>query len=160
MPTIFRKTVKGLAEVETRVHRLAPRVRSMLILVDGKRDADELMAMVAQQSHEELSLLQAHGFIESVGETLPASTLAPVQPAARAAPVGKKPGVDFIKSRQLAVRALHDALGPPAATLAQRVERATSAQELRPLLQHAVQLVVAARGREAAEVFAAKLPSI
>jgi WD40 repeat protein len=39
MPTIYRKTAKGQSEIETRVHRLAPRFRSLLILVDGRRIA-------------------------------------------------------------------------------------------------------------------------
>ena len=38
MSIIFRKTAKGISEIETREHRLTPRVRNALILVDGRRD--------------------------------------------------------------------------------------------------------------------------
>lgn len=70
MPLIYRKTPKGTAEIETRVYGLRPRVRSTLILVNGKRDVDDLCALVAQPSEDLLSDLAAAGFIEAVGETI------------------------------------------------------------------------------------------
>ena len=39
MATIYRKTAKGVREIETRATKLAPRFRSLLILVDGKSRA-------------------------------------------------------------------------------------------------------------------------
>jgi hypothetical protein len=70
MPLIYRKTPKGVAEIETRAHRLSPRVRSTLILVNGKRDVDDVRALVAQPAEETLSRLAEQGFIEAVGETV------------------------------------------------------------------------------------------
>ena len=48
MATIFRKTEKGQREIETRALKLAPRFRSALILVDGRRSDAELIAMMPQ----------------------------------------------------------------------------------------------------------------
>ncbi|MES2832155.1 MAG: hypothetical protein V4695_09195 [Pseudomonadota bacterium] len=45
--TIFDKTAKGREEIATRQHHIAPRLRTLLLLVDGKRDVVELMAKVA-----------------------------------------------------------------------------------------------------------------
>ena len=70
MPLIYRKTPKGTAEIETRSHGLGMRVRSMLILVNGKRDVDDLSALVARPTEAELLALAAAGYIEAVGETL------------------------------------------------------------------------------------------
>ena len=42
MAFVYRKTPKGLVEIETRAHRLAPRLRGALILVDGRKSDDEL----------------------------------------------------------------------------------------------------------------------
>ncbi len=70
MPLIYRKTPKGTAEIETRAHGLGLRVRSTLILVNGKRDVDDVCALVAQPAEDTLKDLAAQGFIEAVGETI------------------------------------------------------------------------------------------
>ena len=153
MPTIFRKTAKGLSEIETRANRLPPRLRSMLILVDGKRDAGDLKRLVAQQADETLLALAEQGFIEAVGETLDRLDRLDKQgtPAS-------KPSVDLLAVRRHAARALKEELGPSARLLVIRIERSRSAEELKPLLSQAVQLVVAARGRTAAAAFATRMP--
>ena len=153
MPIIFRKTAKGAAEIETRAHRLPPRMRSTLILVDGKRDAEDLRALVTQQADELLNALLEQGFVEAVGETV-----RPLDAPAAAPPPSPAPVVDVTPLRKLVVRALNDELGPSAEGLAIRIEKVRTVEELRPLMSQAVQLVVAARGRAAAEAFAARLP--
>lgn len=162
MPIIFRKTAKGLSEIETRANRLPPRLRSTLILVDGKRDADDLKLLISQQPEETLQSLADQGFIEAVGETLSASPRAaptPTPAAPAPAPAVPKPGLDFPTRRRQIVRALSDELGPAAESLAIRIERAGNSDELRPLVAQAVGLVQAARGRAASVAFAARLPS-
>ncbi len=161
MPTIFRKTAKGLAEIDTRAHRLPPRSRSMLILVDGKRDVEDLKALVTVQAEECLQALSEQGFIEAVGETVrnaPAPAVAaPAPPAYGASPATSVADVDGL--RRAAVRALNDALGPGAETLAMRLERARTLEELRPLLAQGAKLMAAARGQAAAAAFAERFPS-
>ena len=159
MPIIFRKTAKGVAEIETRAHRLTPRMRSTLIMVDGKRDAEDLRALVAQQADELLGALEQQGFIEAVGETLRTPAAAA---SAGAALVAREPtpALSIESARRIAVRTLNDELGPAAQTMAIRIERTRSLDELRPLLEQAVALVVSARGRVAGEAFAQRLPSL
>ncbi len=41
MAIVYRMTAKGVAEIETQAHRLLPRLRSALILVDGKKSDGE-----------------------------------------------------------------------------------------------------------------------
>jgi hypothetical protein len=67
--TVFDKTGKGREEIATRGHHLAPRLRTLLLLVDGKRDTDELMAKVGGLGLDQkalVDLLEA-GFIEVGG---------------------------------------------------------------------------------------------
>lgn len=67
--TVFDKTEKGREEIATRSHHLAPRLRTLLLLVDGKRDTDELMAKVGGLGLDQkalVDLLEA-GFIEVGG---------------------------------------------------------------------------------------------
>jgi len=173
MPIIFRKTAKGVAEIGTRAHRLTPRMRNTLILVDGKRDADDLKALITQQVEETLQSLAEQGFIEAVGETVrspasapapapaPAPTPAPAPPAAAARPAAAsaKPGPDFENLRRTSVRALNESLGPSAASLAIRMERARNLEELQALMGQASKLIGAARGQAAAEAYAARFPA-
>jgi hypothetical protein len=158
MPIIFRKTAKGVTEIETRAHRLAPRLRSALIMVDGKRSDADLRPLITQQPDETLAALAEQGFIEIVAA---APAMAPLPRAAvPPAAVPVRPALDFETRRRAAVRGLNDLLGPAAETLAIRMERARSAEELRPLLATAVQLVANARGRSAADDYAARFPDL
>jgi hypothetical protein len=179
MSTIFRKTAKGVAEIETRAHRLSPRMRSLLILVDGKRDSEDLKQFVAQQAEESLKTLLEQGFIEAVGETVRSAAVAVAEPApayagyagyaasgggpASEPPVDlsslRKAAGDLLALRKAAVRALADQLGPSADSLSVRMEKAKTLAELQPLLGQAAQLVLAARGRAAAEAYAERFPS-
>ncbi len=184
MPIIFRKTAKGLAEIETRANRLVPRMRSCLILVNGKRDVDDLKLLVTLHTDETWQALAEQGFIEAVGETVgvaaPAASFA-VTPAPAPAPAGAsapapalppasapapapaavpRPAIDLADLRRQVVRALHEQLGPSAASLATRIEKSRSAEDLKPLVSQAVHLVAAARGRTAADAFATRMPML
>lgn len=58
MYKIFDKTDKGRDEIATRENRLPPRLRTLLLLVDGKREAVELMTKVAGLGLNEKSLVE------------------------------------------------------------------------------------------------------
>ncbi|MDD3483864.1 hypothetical protein [Azovibrio restrictus] len=68
MGVVFRKTPKGLEEIQHRQGGLNPRIRRLLILVDGQRSVEELRAMVVMDdlSHA-LGLLEEEGHIEVAG---------------------------------------------------------------------------------------------
>lgn len=154
MPSIFRKSAKGATEIETRAHRLVPRLRAMLILVDGKRSDLELAQLMPQHAADTLAALLDQGFVELVAAPTPvAAATAPAAPVPPPAP-------SFDDLRRSVVRALHDAMGPAAETLALRIERTHNLDELRALLPQAVQGVGNMRGRGAAEAFAARFSAL
>lgn len=66
MATTYRKTAKGQAEIETRVNRLAQRLRMALIMVDGRRSDEELARLIPAEAIEVLSILLEAGYIEAV----------------------------------------------------------------------------------------------
>ena len=150
MASIFRKTAKGLAEIETRAHRLPPRLRSALIVVDGKRDEEALSKLVLQDPALTLQTLLEAGFIE-VFDTVPTPSPRPaaVAPPARTAPAPAAPS-GFDQTRRDAVRALTDLIGPMGEALAIKMEKTRSLDELRPLLTVAMQVIANTRGRQAA----------
>lgn len=152
MATTYRKTPKGFAEVETRAHRLTPRVRNTLILLDGVRTLDDLRAMVNQGLDENIQALLDGEFIE------PALVPERHRPAPRAEPppppkAPEAPGADFLAVRREVVRVVNELLGPVAESVAIKMERVKSAAELRPLLATAAQLIQTVRGAQAAQAF-------
>ena len=151
MPLIYRKTAKGLSEIETRANRLPPRLRSALIVVDGKRNLAELRPLILQPD-ETLAALAEQGFIEAIREVAPPPPPPAAAPAAAAGAAGNPN--DFEQTRRAAVRALNDLLGPAAESLAIKIEKARNLAELTPLLTQAAQSVANMRGRGAAEACA------
>ncbi len=158
MATIYRKTAKGHSEIETRAHRLSPRLRSALILIDGRRSDDEVRKLIPQQAEETLQLLVEQGFIEIIGITqdAPRAPQAAARPAEAAPPAAAAPSApaapprDFATTRTQAVRLFTDMVGPMAEALALKMERARSPDELRPLVQTAQRIIGNARGGQAA----------
>jgi hypothetical protein len=65
MDTIYRKTERGVLEMATREQRLATRLRSALILIDGKRVLRELQALLGPCHEDALRALEDLGLIES-----------------------------------------------------------------------------------------------
>ena len=151
LDTLFRKTAKGVDEIQTRMYRLQPRLRSALILVDGRRRGQELRPLILSEPEATLRTLAEQGFIE------PTEPPAPLQPAPLAAQTpAVTAGESFEAQRRVAVRLLNDLLGPAAETLAIRMERARNLEEWRPHLAAAVQAIGNLRGIAAAEAFAAR----
>jgi hypothetical protein len=162
MATTYRKSSKGVAEIETRAHRLAPRMRSALIVVDGRRNATELHKLIPQQAEETLAALLEQGFIEVVaGSPVAAPAPAPAAtPALAARPEPRPAAGDFETRRRDAVRRLTDVVGPMGEALAMRMERCRSADELRPLLALAAQIIANTRGQQAAADFSARFSDL
>jgi hypothetical protein len=65
MAVVFTKTPKGYGEIERRGGGLTPRVRRVLIFVDGKRSVDDLRPMInADDLTHTLGVLEEEGYIE------------------------------------------------------------------------------------------------
>lgn len=150
MATIYRKTDKGQTEIETRLFRLLPRMRTALILVDGRRSDSELAKLIPGDPVSTLQSLLADGFIEV--QAVVEQRSAPRAPVAQE-PHGRGPGVHssaFGQRRREAIRALNDLLGPDAEPLAIRMEKCHDWSHLLPVLQAAQQAVRNTRGAAAA----------
>jgi hypothetical protein len=146
---VYCKTDKGQSEIQTRAHRLAPRARQALILVDGKRDEDMLSSLIPGEAVHILGDLLSEGFIEVTHE-LP-------MVASRPSAVSQTPRApSFDAMRRDIVRALTDSLGPAAEPTAIRIEKTKSMADLGPAIGQAVQLVRAIRGDSAANAFASR----
>ena len=74
---IYHKTPKGAQAIANRQSGLSPKLRSLLIMVDGKRAYPELTALTtaAGDCEQMLSQLAQDGLIEPAGGTLPVSAV-------------------------------------------------------------------------------------
>lgn len=165
MVTVYRKSAKGQLEIETRVNKLHPRLRTVLILVDGRRNDDELRALIQVDADATLLRLIEGGYIE-VATGVPAAPANPASPgqrpaaaaaapmAAKVAPAADAGGAAPAERRRQAVRYLTDRLGPLAETAALRIEKARNPDEERAALEHGQRLLQTARGSNAAAEFA------
>ncbi|MCW7541779.1 hypothetical protein OOT46_28685 [Aquabacterium sp. A7-Y] len=152
MGTLYRKTEKGQAEIATRQNHLAQKLRSGLIVVDGKRSEAELMRLIPQHPEEVIETLLAEGYIEIVGPSAQRSS--PSRSAAADTPPAPHPlGRPVEQLRSRAVRFIGEQLGPLADQLATRMEKARSWDELQPLLLTAHRILADNRGGATAEAF-------
>jgi hypothetical protein len=162
MSIVYRKTAKGQSEIATRAHRLPPRLRGALILVDGGRTDADLLRLIPTEGRATLEHLVAEGFIEAavtLSDRTPAArpdepARTPQRPADAAGAGRKEPSVDTL--RRDAVRMLNEQLGPAAESLAMKIERAKTMPELKPLLVLAAQTLRGFRGSAVADAFSAR----
>jgi hypothetical protein len=116
LQAVLAKTDKGVEEIETRKHRLEQKLRTILIVVNGKSTAGELVKQFEQQGDigPLLERLLAEGYIrEAVAAT----------------------GADFKALRAELAREVNDALGPPGDALAIGIEECGSLEELRAFVK-------------------------
>jgi len=157
MNVIYRKTEHGTQEVAARKAKLAPRVRTMLILVDGITP-EEMLKREAQQvgaPADFLEQLVGLGLIESTQ----AAPRAPAAPAAPDAPGGGS-AVEFQRFRDAQAfmnTTLVDALGIKSFFFTLKLERAATVADLRELAGPYLELMAKASGKEQAAVLGRRL---
>lgn len=148
--TLFGKTVAGREALTTRPAGLGPRLRSLLIMVDGKRNLAEFEKLTGGEGTATSSLteLLACGWIEVVGaDGLPKAVAAPAAPVAESTelqpavlqplPVEVAAAVTtlpFSDARRQVVRFINDQLGPMGETLAIRAEGCKTPVDLQAAL--------------------------
>jgi len=156
MATVYRKTAKGQREIETRENRLAPRLRTALILIDGRRDSDDLAKLFAAEAAATLQSLLGEGYIEAIGSSAAPRPAAGARADVAAEPPPAAPAANpraFEQRRREAVRHLTDRVGPMGEAVAIRIEKCTGWDELLPVLQLAQQVLRNTRGAGAAAEF-------
>lgn len=157
MPSALAKTEAGVAEIRARSHALPRHARTLLVLVDGTRSADQLLSMVQGASPADLALLLDAGLVaETSRARAPAAPVAP--PAAEAAAPGT---ADASSGEGLSYRELYDSLNALAKEqlglfkgyrFALEIEKASGIEELRQVAQHLVEEVERAKGESAAQM--------
>ena len=168
MSGVFIKTQKGQEEMTAKTGGLSPRVRRVLIFIDGKRTIDELRDMLrADDLQNTLGSLEEAGYIElltSISAKPNASATAGTSASITA--FGPLPdGLDPLRlqqSRNFMLNTLKTFVGALGmSSLLDRIESANGHPELRTLYDewyHAI--VMSSQGRREAETLRTKLLQI
>lgn len=149
---IYHKSAKGVEAIATRQHGLGPKLRSTLILVDGKRGFDELARLSTTPGDVDLLLGQLldQGFIEP-GAVAAASGAAPEAAAATAR------GISLSDAQRYASRRLFDLLGPSSEPACLRIEAARNTRDFQSAIKLAEVMVSDVRSGKVAADFAADM---
>jgi hypothetical protein len=155
----YSKTTKGIEEIAKRTVGLNPRVRQLLILVDGKRNAVDLAKLLPEAQVELwLDQLISDGFIQSSDFKEPAKPSNPNFAAYTSQSNLSEPSVKA-KAKHVA-RMLIETLGSNADDFALRIERCNSIDELRELVPQVLAVVESVAGEQAMANFVRKIGDI
>lgn len=165
--TIFDKTDKGREEIATRKFQLPPRLRSLLVMIDGKQSADDLLQKVVGigLSAESITELVNNGFIQQIAA--PAAASVAVEPAPAITPE-QTPGNEapltganqFQAVYQFYTETIKSTIGLRGYGLQLKVEKAGSIEELRELREPYLEAVLKAKGNEMAQSVRARLDQL
>jgi hypothetical protein len=167
MGVVFAKTPKGHDEIATKAGGLSPRVRRLLIFVDGKRSVEELRSMLpADDLQHTLGMLEEEGYIEfhdiagiPPGAANPAN-LPPI--TAFSELPGSPDPVRLQQARNFMINTLNAFVGAlGTSSLLDRLENAAGHLELRALYDEWYHSIVMSRdGKREAESLRGKLLNV
>jgi hypothetical protein len=174
---IFDKTDKGREEIATRKYHLASRLRTLLLLFDGKHTADDVLAKVSGLglSAESIAELLHDGFLHALPTPEPepapqlfsvaASDAAIAESAAppseshagRVMPTGES---QFEAIYHFYTETIKSTIGLRGYALQLKVERAGSIEEFRALRQPYLEAILKAKGVEIAKGLKLRLDEV
>lgn len=165
--TIFDKTEKGREEITTRKYQLAPRLRTLLVMIDGKQSADDLLQKVGGLGldKESVAELLENGFIHVIAASAPA----PVSEVIAGAPIQEPPSQNipllnnasqFQALYQFYTETIKSMIGLRGYSLQLKVEKASSVEDFRELRQPYFEAVLKAKGNEIAQSLGSRLDQL
>ena len=166
---VFDKTSKGQEEIATRKHGLPSRLRSLLVLIDGKTSVEGLVKKVAGLglSEESIAELLEHEFIAPHDGVMPVQAAAAPDVLPPSAPADP-PKATVLPEGQSQFEALYhfytttikSTLGLRGFTMQMKVERCASIDDFRALREAYVEAVQKSKGDEMARSLAARLEQL
>ena len=156
---IYLKTPAGSEAIANRQSGLTPRLRSLLIMVDGKRSFADLSALTGE-CEALLGQLVQDGMIAPVGAALAASP-AQAGPESRSGVTASAPvtAVSLPEAKRFTSRLLVDMLGPSSEMLCMKIESAGNLVDFVSAVKRARDVVRDVKGAAAAERFVAQVES-
>jgi hypothetical protein len=155
---IYHKTSLGAEAIANRHSGLSPRLRPLLIMVDGKRSFAELTALstVIGDCEQLLSQLAQDGLIAPEGGYTVDIDMAELQPE-ETVPAPLAVATSLADAKRFASRLLVETLGPTADVLCMKVEATGNLAEFVGAVKRARDVLRDAKGAAAAERFVAQV---
>lgn len=161
MGVVFVKTPKGRDEITNKCGDLTPRVRRVLIFIDGKRSVDDLRGMLQSDDLQHtLGILEEDGYIEVIAGT---NDDKPLPSVTAFVPLPATPDpIRLQQSRNFMVNTLNAFVGAlGTSSLLERIEHAEGHTGLRELYDEWYHTIVMSReGKREAEALRTKLLQI
>ena len=175
---IYDKTDKGRNEIATRSQQLAPRLRTLLLLIDGRRSEQELLANVAGLglteaalaellAQEYIVLSRSYATLPAIADTImPLATAPAVIGSVAGTPQATEPVVSMDAAQRYRsvynfyTKTIKSTIGLRGFTLQMKVEKAGTIGELRELRQPYLDAVLKAKGDAVADDLRAQLDQL
>jgi len=179
---IYDKTDKGRTEIATRSQHLAPRLRTLLLLIDGRRSEQELLANVAGLgltdaalaellAQEYIVLSRSYATLPAIADAIMPLATAPVVIGSVPDPVAggvqaTEPAVSMDAAQRYQsvynfyTKTIKSTIGLRGFTLQMKVEKAGTIDELRALRQPYLDAVLKAKGDAVADELRAQLDQL
>jgi hypothetical protein len=153
-PEIFVKTDAGTEEVKARSRKLPPRLRTMLIMVDGSLSVDQLRDAAATLGApgDFLQALQEQGLIRRREAAAAAELTVDLDLGQPAQAVTPTDGERFRTAQKFMNDSAVDSLGLRAILFTLKLEKAFTVADLRALLPDYVKVITKGSGDDAARV--------
>ncbi|MBC3876826.1 hypothetical protein H8K38_03285 [Undibacterium sp. FT79W] len=158
--SIYDKTEKGREEIATRKHHLANRLRTLLVMVDGKQSATDLLKKVSALGFDENNVqeLLDQEFITVVSKAgeMPVAAAPEINLVSDLPPPVAVAVEEMSESEQFREvytffnETIKSVLGLRGFTLQMKVERASTLDDFKKLRQPYLEAVLKSKGREMA----------
>jgi len=152
---IYKKTEKGQAEIRHRKLKLSPRLRTMLLLIDGARPEFMLLEEGAKLGAppDFLQQLAAAGLVDKAAAAGPRGAAS----AAESATSGRDEFTRFREAKHFMNTTIVDSLGIKSFFFTMKLERAGVTADLVELLGAYEEAITKAEGEETARIFLGRL---
>jgi hypothetical protein len=144
---IWTKTAAGRAEMQTRALVKERVQRTLLLLIDGSKSDEQLLASVDGTHGDDFKRLEALGLIAAVA-LAPRATPTARDPAAAAAPVAAP--TDYAQFTATLTQMISSELGLRGFPLTLAVEKAGTIEELQAVAQRTIEQIGSRKGEPAA----------
>jgi hypothetical protein len=142
---VYDKTPKGTEEIQTRKYNLPLKLRTTLIIVDGKKNVQAILSQFGAVA-DLLNELEKQGFIEKKTASL--------------SPEEARRNIELAKNFMM--NTVKDALGltPAAYTFADSVKQSGGLEELQKKFDPYLELIMSTSGKKTAEAYRAELTKL
>jgi hypothetical protein len=148
---VYEKTTAGVEEIQTRKHNLSQTLRTLLIVVDGKKTAGAILNQfsIMEGAAPALAALEQKGLIARKADVLAPGTFSPEEALRRA-----------MLARTFMMNTVTDAVGSMGLSLIETLRKCETLQQLQAHLDDYLYAITSGRGKATAEEYRTELAKL